>query len=91
LAASERDEDARTAFRQRLVQRSAADFVIVDEMGSNLNVTPRYGRAPRGQRAIDQVPRNTPVNTTLVASCTLTGMGPALLLEGATDTAAFVV
>lgn len=68
----------------------ADTFVLVDECGSNLNLTPRYGRAPRGQRAVGTVPRNTPPNTTLIASLTTAGMGPAKLLPGATDTAAFM-
>jgi transposase len=71
--------------------RAAADFVIVDETGTNLNLTPRYARAPKGQRAHGHVPRNTPPNTTLIAALTTHGMGPAMVLEGATDTAAFVV
>ena len=90
LAASERDEAQRQAFREQLGTRAAADFVIVDESGTNLNLTPLYARAPRGERAYGQVPRNTPKNTTLIASLTLAGMGPAMTLEGATDTAAFV-
>jgi transposase len=65
--------------------------VIVDECGSNINLTPRYARAPRGERAIGAIPRNTEQNTTLIASMTTAGMGPAMLLGGATDTAAFVV
>jgi transposase len=65
--------------------------VIVDEMGSNLNLTPRYARAPRGERACGAVPRNTPANTTLIAALSLEGMGAAMVLEGGTDTAAFEV
>jgi len=64
---------------------------VIDECGSNLNLTPRYARAPKGQRAYGQVPRNTPPNTTLIAALTTQGMGPAMVLEGATDTAAFLV
>lgn len=71
--------------------RDAMDFVIVDESGTNINLTPRYARAPRGQRPYGSVPRNTPPNTTLIASLTHTRMGPAMLLSGATDTAAFEV
>jgi len=63
--------------------------VIIDECGSNLDLTPRYARAPRGQRALGSVPRNTPPNTTLLASLTLSGIGPALLIPGATDGLAF--
>jgi transposase len=90
LGASERDEAQREAFRGQLGIRAAADFVIVDESGTNLNLTPLYARAPRGERAYGQVPRNTPKNTTLIAALTPAGMGPAMTLEGATDTAAFV-
>jgi hypothetical protein len=89
LRASERDEAAREAFREQLKTRPATDFVIVDECGSNLNLTPRYARAPRKQRAYGSVPRNTPPTTTLIASMTLEGMGAALVLPGATDHLAF--
>lgn len=65
--------------------------MIVDETGSNLNLTPRYGRAPRGTRAHGAVPRNTPPNTTLIAAMSTQGMGAALVLDGATDSAAFEV
>ncbi len=59
LGATERDEEQRHAFRQQLAARPATDFVIVDETGSNLNLTPRYARAPRGERAPGYIPRNT--------------------------------
>ena len=64
--------------------------MVVDECGSNVNLTPRYVRAPRGERAHGSVPRNTEPNTTLIASLSLAGMGPAMTLRGATDTAAFL-
>ncbi len=68
---------------------AAEDIIVIDECGSNLNLTPRYARAPRGQRAIGYVPRNTPPTTTLIGSLTLAGLGPAMLLPGATDRLAF--
>ncbi len=89
LYAREQDPAARQAFRERLLTVAADDIVVIDECGSNLNLTPRYARAPRGQRAFGYVPRNTPPNTTLIASLTLDGLGPALLLPGATDRLAF--
>ncbi len=91
MIAVERDEAYRAAFRARLMQRAAHDFVIVDETGSNLNMTSRYTRAPRGQRAYGHVPRNTPPNTTVIAAMSLVGMGATMVLDGATDTAAFEV
>ncbi len=89
LGATERDEQARATYRARVAVRTADDFVVVDECGSNINLTPRYARAPRGERARGAIPRNTKQNTTLIASMTTAGMGPAMLLQGATDTAAF--
>ncbi len=89
LGATERDEHARATYRTRVAERDADDFVVVDECGSNVNLTPIYARAPKGERVYDSVPRNTEKNTTLIAALTTVGMGPAMLLEGATDTAAF--
>ena len=89
MGATERDEHARAAYRTRVAARAADDFVVVDECGSNVNLTPVYARAPKGERVYDSVPRNTEKNTTLIAALTTGGMGPAMLLEGATDTAAF--
>ncbi len=91
LIAMERDAAQRAAFRARILQRAAQDFVIIDETGSNLTMTPRYARAPRGQRAIGRVPRNTPPNTTVIAAMSMHGMGATMVLDGATDTAAFEV
>lgn len=89
MYAREQDPLARQAFRARIATVAADDIIVIDECGSNLNLTPRYARAPRNQRAIGYVPRNTPPNTTLIASLTLTGLGPAMLLPGATDRVAF--
>ncbi len=91
LGATERDEAARQTGRERSAARPATAFVIVDETGSTLNLTPGYARAPRGQRAPDRIPRNTPPSTTLIAAMTTRGMGAARVLEGATDTSAFEV
>ena len=60
-----------------------ADMVVIDEFGSNLDMTVRYARAPRGERAVASLPRNTPPNTTTISSLTTTGMGPSLMTEGA--------
>jgi transposase len=61
----------------------------VDETGSHLGMTPRYSRAPRGQRAGGSAPRNRGSNRTLVTSLSLDGAGPGLVLEGALNGAAF--
>jgi transposase len=64
-------------------------LVFVDECGSNIALTPLYGRAPKGQRATDSVPRNRGKNTTLIASLSLEGMGASMIIEGAANGAAF--
>jgi hypothetical protein len=47
-------------------------------------------RAPRGERAYGQVPKNRGKNLTLIASMSLHGMGESMCIEGATDAKAFV-
>ena len=63
--------------------------MFVDETGTHIALTPLDARAPKGQRAVGKVPRNTGVNTTLVASLSLEGLGEAVILEGAADGLAF--
>ncbi len=48
-------------------------------------MTPRYGRAPRGQRVVGIAPRNHGPNTTVVAALTPAGMPAAMTVEGAID------
>ena len=89
VGASERDEAAREAYREKIQGIDADKLVVVDETGSNIGLTPLYARAPQGERAVDHIPRNRGKNTTLLASLSLEGMGPAMILEGATDTPTF--
>lgn len=88
--ASERDEEARGAFRGRAGAVDPRRFVTVDECGTHTSMTRTRGRAPRGRRAYGKVPRNRGKNTTLIASMTLEGeMGPAMVVEGGTDRLVF--
>lgn len=88
VGAAERDAQQRTAYRERIARRDQHDFVVIDACGANITLTPRYARAPRGQRAYASVPRNTGKHTTLIAAMSTAGMGAAMLVPGATDTAA---
>lgn len=63
----------------------AADLVVLDEFGSNLDMHPTYAWAPLGERAIAAVPRNTPINTTTITTLTAEGMGPAAVVMGGVD------
>jgi transposase len=89
LIASERDPWERARFLREQEDVDPADVVVIDEFGSNLDMTPRYARAPRGERAVASLPRNTPPNTTTISSLTTEGMGPSLMTEGGVTSAMF--
>lgn len=89
LIASERDLWDRVRFVVEREDVDPADVVVVDEFGSNLDMSPRYARAPRGERAVASLPRNTPPNTSTIASLTLSGMGPSLMTVGGVTTPLF--
>jgi hypothetical protein len=89
LIATERDAAARSAWRAAVAALDPTTFVFVDESGTHTAMTRRQARAPRGQRAVGQVPRNHGPNITLFAALTATGMGPALAMPGGADGIAF--
>jgi transposase len=89
LAASERDEEARAAWREETATRDAQQFVFVDESSTHTALTRVYGWAPHDQRAIGSVPRNHGKNTTLVAALTPDGLQAPWLIEGAMNTETF--
>jgi hypothetical protein len=63
--------------------------VFVDEISINTSLSVLRAWSPKGQRAYCLVPRNRGTNTTLLSSMTTEGMGPSLVVEGATTAAAF--
>jgi transposase len=87
--ATERDERARGSFRERLRGIDPGRLRFVDESSTNVALTPRYGRAPRGERARGKAPRNWGKNVTLISSISLEGMGPSMSIEGPSDTDSF--
>lgn len=89
LGATERDEDARAAWREQCPRLDATKLVVIDECGTHIGLTPLYAWAPRGKRAYGVVPRNRGKNLTVIASLTWTGMGESMLIEGAAHTVAF--
>lgn len=89
VAASEQKQQDRAAWRAQAVQLDARHLVFIDECGSNIALTPRYGWAPKGQRARGSAPRNRGKNTTLIASLGWQGMGASLIIEGGTTAAIF--
>src|SRR3954452_5570168 len=89
LTATERDETARATWRTDMAGVDPARLVFVDECGTHTSMTGRRARAARGIRARGAVPRNRGLVTTLLAGVGLTGMSPAMTVEGGTDTAVF--
>lgn len=62
---------------------------FIDEAGSNLSLTRRYGRAPAGERVTESVPRNYGQQTSIISIIGLTGASATMTVEGAVDTAVF--
>ena len=90
MGAAERDEFLRAAWRVMVAARTQASrFVFVDECSTNTSLSPLYAWSPKGQRARCRVPRNYGPNVTLLASMTHEGIGPCLVVEGATTREVF--
>ena len=89
MVATERDEHKRSAFRERLKGVDPKRLLFVDESSTNVALTPRYGRAPKGERARGRAPRNWGKNVTLISSIGSEGMGPSMSIEGPSDTDSF--
>lgn len=66
-----------------------ARLIFLDETGTNLSLTRRYGRAKRGQRVVGTVPRNHGPNVTLIAAMDQDGLCGEMTLTGALDGLAF--
>lgn len=65
------------------------DLVFVDETGSNLAMTRRYARSPKGRRAYNHTPYGRGQNVTLIGAMALKGLVGEITFPGATDTLAF--
>jgi transposase len=90
LGAGERDEFLRSAWRLLFAgEVDAARLVFVDEMGTNISLSPLYAWSHKGERAFGSVPRNWGKNVTLLASITREGLGPCLAVEGSTTREVF--
>ncbi len=89
LAATERNEQKRSAFRERIGGVDPERLIFVDESSTNIAMVPRYARAPKGERAFGKAPRNWGTNVTLISSITTKGMGPSMSIQGSSDTESF--
>ena len=90
MAASERNNYKRGWFWRRAARFSHRRLVFLDESALNTAMTPAYGRAQRGERVIDHVPRNYGEQTSLIGALSYgRGLIAVMTLTGAVDTLAF--
>jgi transposase len=82
-------QQLREVFKDRIKAWDAERLVFIDEAGSHIGMTRDYARAPRGQRAHDDVPRNRGTVTTMLGALGLDGILAIMTVEGATDTDVF--
>lgn len=64
---------------------------FIDETGINIALTRRYGRAPRGERLTEAVPKNYREQRSIISSMSLEGVAALFIIEGAVDATAFDV
>ena len=93
LHATERDTArlclARRRYRRRICHYAVKRLKFIDESGLNIAMTRRYGRALRGQRVHDAVPKNLGRNLSILGALTWYGMDAVMTVEGAVDTEVF--
>jgi transposase len=90
VGAPERDKFLRAAWRTLVAVEVDADrLVFVEEMGTNVSLSPLYAWSRKGRGAYGSTPRNWGKNVTLLSSITREGLGPCLTVEGATTREVF--
>lgn len=82
--------DARKARAEAQPSLDPARPVFLDGTWATTNMARRYGRAPRGQRALDAVPHRRWRTTTFVGALRAEGIVAPLFLEGAVNGRAFL-
>lgn len=94
LHASERDrpevQKKRARYRRKVRKIEPKRLVFLDETGLATTMTPAYGWAPRGERAVGSIPKSWK-STTLIAAVALDGAFAPLAFPGAVDATAFGV
>ncbi|HEX8128161.1 MAG TPA: IS630 family transposase [Pyrinomonadaceae bacterium] len=90
MAASERNNYKRGWYWRRAAGFNHRRLVFLDEAAVNTAMTPRYGRARRGERVVDYVPRSYGEQTSLIGALSFgRGLIAVMTLTGAVDTLAF--
>ncbi len=87
--AQERNPHKRAWYWRRVRGIDPRRLRFIDEAGVNLALTRLYGRAPRGERLVERVPRNYGEQTSIVSDLSLSGVEAIMTVEGAVDTLVF--
>lgn len=80
---------ARQTYRDEIAGLPLERFKFIDESGANIAMTRLFGRAGRGQRVADAVPKNHGDNITMLGSLSCTGLEAVMTINGPVDTAVF--
>ena len=91
LRAQERDETKRKRFQQQVGGFDPCAFIFLDEMGCNLALTRRYGRAAPGAQVRDAVPGDRGGTVATIGALDLRGFRTGLSVPGAIDGETMVV
>lgn len=89
LIATEQDAAARAAWQAEVAAWDARQVVFLDETSTHTSLTRSRGRASRGERVVDRVPRNHGPNMSCLAALTPDGITVPLVIEGAIDGTVF--
>ena len=79
----------REAWKKHIPERGVNNLVFLDESGVNTNMTRRYARSKRNERAVDSAPVNTPCSTTILPSIRLKGKTVHTVYQGGTTAERF--
>lgn len=76
-------KQAREEYCARAADWIVRKFKFLDETGTLLNMTRRYGRAKPGERVVESIPSDYGSNYTLIATLSLDGIQAPWVFEGA--------
>lgn len=89
MTASERNNHKRAWYWRKVKELCHGRLRFIDETGVNIALTRRYGRAPRGARISEAVPKNYRQQQSIISSMGIDGAAAWFVIEGAVDTAVF--
>jgi transposase len=87
---TDRVKALRAAFLAHRPKLDPARTFFIDETGSTTAMARDYARAPRGERVLDEVPRNYGDVITIVGALTANGLTALFTYRGGTTKEAFV-